>query len=91
MNELSRREHLALWWSFIWRATLFGGLAGLVLGACAGVVMNLFGLSAYSTIAGGAAGFVCNLVATYWAIGHVLTKKKYASFSIRVERAQDVF
>ncbi|WP_165186826.1 hypothetical protein [Caulobacter soli] len=91
MNELSRREHLALWWSFIWRATLFGGLAGIMLGAFAGVVMNLVGLGAYGAMAGGVAGFVCNLVATYWTIGHILTKKKYASFSIRVERAQDVF
>jgi succinate-acetate transporter protein len=91
MNELSRHEHLALWWSFTWRATLFGGLAALVVGACIGVAMNLFGLSAYRAIVGGAAGLVCNLVATYWAIGYVLTKKKYPSLSIRVERAQDMF
>jgi hypothetical protein len=90
MTELSRRERLALWWPFIWRVTLFAGLAGLVLGACAGVLMNLLGLSAYSALAGGVAGFACNLVATYLEIGSLL-KRKYASFSIRIERIQGAF
>jgi hypothetical protein len=90
MNELSRREHLTLWWSFIWRVTLFGGLAGLAFGAIAGVAMGLLGLSAYSALAGGVAGFICNLVATYIGIGHVLTRK-HATFGIRIERTQDVF
>ncbi len=65
MRKLSMEEidvtwgnSVPVWWSFFWRATLFGALGGLILGFVAGIVVGIMGRPDLGAAAGAIAGYV---------------------------------
>jgi hypothetical protein len=64
-----------VWWSLLWRTLLFGGLAGMLIGAVFGGVMGAFGtppqeIAGLTTLLGLAVGIPVGI----WVVRNVLSK-----------------
>lgn len=89
-SQLAPREYIRVWWAIIWRSSLFGFLAGSLLGGIAGFVLNVLGYGRFGAVAGGLAGAIANFVISFFVIRHVLAKQ-FAGFKlVVVRRADDV-
>jgi hypothetical protein len=56
--ELSWMKVIEVWWSFFWRTSLYGSIAGLVLGAAARAIAEAAGHLDMALIAGKIAGYI---------------------------------
>lgn len=62
---------LSVWWSFFWRAVVYGFLLGAVLGGAAGLMA---GSPEQATSYGGLAGYLATFPASMLAMKQALTK-----------------
>lgn len=71
-----------VWWSFFWRAMVFGLLAGMGIGIVIGFLGAVIGAdkAAVSSLSG-LLGLVVGFVITFWAVKKVLYKR-FSEFSV---------
>lgn len=72
---------IPVWWSFFWRATVFGAVGGAILGAIAGVGVAIYGRPELASAAGGIAGYVAAIPISMWCIKFILSKS-YNGYSV---------
>lgn len=72
--RLSWDTVLPVWWSFAWRAVLYGFLAGAVAGFSAGMVAGGLGEAARAAAWGQGAGLIAGWIASIPALKHALEK-----------------
>lgn len=81
--EIGWKPILRIWWSYFWRATVLGALAGFVLGALAGFLVALLGRPELGPRLGGFLGTLVQIPVSMVVLRMVL-RKQYKSFSIRL-------
>jgi hypothetical protein len=71
--KLSWKQTMPVWWSLVWRATIYGALLGTVLGFFAGMYAGLSGVPdrevLYGAIAGGLGTIPASMLALKQALG----------------------
>ncbi|NMH66253.1 hypothetical protein [Shewanella salipaludis] len=73
--EVNWSNATRVWWSFFWRATLFGAIGGAILGAIMGVIAVLVGGNPDdAAVAGGIAGYLVAIPVSIWCIKFILNK-----------------
>ena len=72
--KMSWKNTFPVWWSFVWRATVYGAALGSVLGAIAGAFAVLSGVPEKAGIYGGIAGWVGTIPASMLALKQALNK-----------------
>ncbi len=78
-----------VWWSFVWRCTLFSAVAGGVLGGIGGVSVALMGGSTDDAMrAGSFLGQIGYIPASLYVMRGVLARR-YGDFSIKVVGTED--
>jgi nitrate reductase gamma subunit len=65
---------LSVWWSFFWRATIYGVLLGAALGFLAGMYAALSGVPDKATVYGGIAGWVGAIPGSMLALKQAISK-----------------
>lgn len=71
-----------VWWSFMWRMVVFGGLAGAVLGFVLGFIMGAAGIPQQQIVGVTTwAGMVIAIPVGIWTVRAVL-RKSWADFRI---------
>ena len=63
---------LQVWWAFIWRYSLYGFLAGVVLGAIGGYIAQAIGHLDKARIVGLIAGYIAALIGSIPAMKQAL-------------------
>ena len=80
--EVTWRRAFKVWWSFMWRATLFGFLGGVLIGFIIGVIMQIAGASTDTIKA------VCQIAGMIISIPigiaviRIILKKEYPDFKV---------
>lgn len=74
-----------VWWSFVWRCVLFGGIAGALLGGIGGAVAALIGRGELAGTVGGILGYLISIPVSVWALKTVLSMQ-YKNFSVALVR-----
>jgi hypothetical protein len=72
--SLSWRRALVLWWSFFWRAFLYGVVLGMLLGGMAGFYAVVSGASEQAAVYGSIAGWVATLPASLLALKQAVSR-----------------
>lgn len=67
-------DALALWWSFFWRALIFGLMAGIVFGFIGGVIAVLISGPEQSAVFGMIGGYIASIPASMLAIKQAISK-----------------
>lgn len=83
--NVSWANTMPVWWSFYWRATVFGLLAGGLLGAVGGFVVAMIGRPDLAGTAGAVAGYAVGIPISMWCMKEVLGKT-YKDFSVCLVR-----
>lgn len=73
-REIAWPQALAVWWSFIWRSSIYGFVGGAVLGGVAGGVMGATGHPDKARVAGTLAGYVAGIALSTLALKQALQK-----------------
>ena len=81
-SEISWSESVPVWWSFFWRATIFGAIAGAILGGIGGVIVALLGKPELAATVGGAAGYVAAIPISMYCMKYILNKS-FKGYSLR--------
>jgi len=81
-SEVSWSQSIPVWWSFFWRASLFGAIAGAVLGGVGGVIVALIGKPELAATIGGIAGYVAAIPVSMYCMKHILNKS-FKGYSLR--------
>jgi hypothetical protein len=68
------KQTMLVWWSFFWRALLYGMLAGAALGFFAGLFAAISGVPDRATLYGAIAGYLGALPASMLALKQALGK-----------------
>ncbi|HQR90024.1 MAG: hypothetical protein B7Z44_01630 [Caulobacter sp. 12-67-6] len=87
-SRLTIQEYTRVWWAIIWRNSLFGFVAGTLLGGVAGLILSTFGYGHLGAPVGAFMGALGNIVISFFVIKHVLAKR-FAGFEIVVLRSED--
>lgn len=72
--KLSWKQTMPVWWSFVWRATIYGALLGTVLGFFAGTYAGLSGVPDREVLYGAIAGWLGTIPASMLALKQALGK-----------------
>lgn len=72
--QVQWRDVLPVWWSFFWRAAVFGALLGFLLGALVGVLLGMAGSAEKAPLYGALAGWVGAIPASMLAMKQALTR-----------------
>ncbi|MDG1463440.1 MAG: hypothetical protein P8R04_07670 [Gammaproteobacteria bacterium] len=78
--EVTWSNSIKVWWSFFWRATLFGGIAGALAGGIAGGILGAMGKLELIESAASIIGYVVWVPISMWCVKTVLSKD-YKDFS----------
>ena len=70
-SPLNWNNTLAVWWSFMWRAVIYGMLLGAVLGGIAGIIA---GTPERGAFFGAIAGYIATIPASMLALKQALNK-----------------
>ena len=81
---------LKIWWSYIWRVTVFSTLLGFALGFVAGLITSIMGRGDLAPSVGGFLGWLGSIPVSIYVMGIVL-KKKYGDFTIHFVKVSDDF
>jgi hypothetical protein len=73
---------LKVWWALAWRATVFGVIAGAVLGGIGAALTVVAGMGDSGTV-GAVLGWVVSVPVSIYALRQVL-RKRFRTFSIRL-------
>ena len=63
---------LPIWWSFFWRASIYGGVGGLILGAIFGAIAGATGHLDKASFVGGVGGYIAGVPASMLALRQTL-------------------
>ena len=75
---------LAVWWSFMWRAVIYGGLLGGLLGVIAGIIA---GTPERGAFFGAILGYIAGIPASMLALKQALTKHlEFLAGLVKVQR-----
>lgn len=83
MEDLSVRTILPVWWAFIWRMIVFGGIGGFTAGLFIGIVLGAIGLPQYITVASTTAGYLLSIPISMYVMLIALTRYYR---EVRIER-----
>ena len=72
-----------VWWSLMWRCTLFTVIAAFVVGFVAGVVMGFVGRGHSAGTVGAVIGFLISFPVSLWVLRTIL-QKSFGHFSVRL-------
>lgn len=72
---------LKVWWSYIWRCTVYAMILGFVLGFIGGVIVALMGKPELGAAVGGVLGYLGSIPVSIYVMKVILTKK-FKTFSI---------
>ena len=67
-------DALTLWWSFFWRALIFGFIAGFVFGFIGGVIAALLSAPEQAVVFGMIGGYIAAIPASMLAIKQAISK-----------------
>ncbi|MCA2919882.1 MAG: hypothetical protein IM445_07285 [Microcystis sp. M015S1] len=81
LEEITFKRSLSVWWSFIWRATLFSFVSGAILGAVGGGIVGMVGHPQLGGLVGGVLGWLVSIPVTMWAI-YAALKRKHRGFNV---------
>lgn len=79
--EVTWGKATRVWWSFFWRGTILGMIAGAALGAIGGFVVGVMGKPELGPIVGGVLGWLASIPISIWILKNLLNKK-YKTFSV---------
>lgn len=82
-SDVTLERVLSVWWAFVWRATVYSMLLGLVLGFMGGAVVGAAGRPDLGASVGALLGWLGSIPVSFVVLRIVL-KKRYGSFSIRL-------
>ena len=89
--EVTWGATLKVWWSFVWRCTVFSVILGLIVGFIVGFVLGIIGKPELGGTVAVIFGFLAYIFVSIWVLKRILGKK-YKDFSIalikRVESEQ---
>lgn len=74
MNRPTWSETLPVWWSFFWRAALYGLIIGFVFGAIGGFMAAMSGSATSAHIYGQVGGILAGIPASLIALKQTLVK-----------------
>jgi hypothetical protein len=83
--EVTWARTLRIWWSYVWRCGLYGGLLGLLLGFVGGVVVALMGRPDLSALVGGIWGYLGAIPISIIMLRNIL-RKRFPEFTVRLVR-----
>ena len=63
---------LPVWWSFFWRATIYGGVGGAILGALFGIIAGITGHLDKASFVGNIGGYIATVPASMLALRQTL-------------------
>ena len=81
---------LRIWWSYIWRVTLFSMLLGFILGFAAGFITGILGRGDLAQNVAASLGWLGSIPVSIYVMGIVL-KKNHGDFTICLMKASDDF
>src|SRR6218665_3751592 len=84
-SQLTPEEYLRVWWAIIWRNSIFGFLAGTILGGLAGALLAALGYARFGAAVGALTGGLANIAISFFVIRHVLAKR-FTGLKLIVER-----
>ncbi|MBU4433269.1 MAG: hypothetical protein KKC14_02525 [Alphaproteobacteria bacterium] len=87
-SRLTPQEYAQVWWAIIWRTSLFGFIAGALLGGVAGFILSLLGYGRFGTLAGAIMGGIGNFVVSFFVVREVLSKR-FRGFELTVLRSPE--
>lgn len=79
--EVTWGATLRVWWSYVWRVMLFGGILGFILGFIGGVVVGVIGKPELGSRVGAVLGYIGSIPVSIWVLKKILNKK-YKEFSV---------
>ncbi|MDR7134049.1 hypothetical protein J2X06_002928 [Lysobacter niastensis] len=86
-TKLSISETLPVWWSFVWRATIYGFVFGVLLGAIGGVFAAVRGVPEQAQMYGAALGYLGTIPASMLALKQALSKHLVSLAALIGQRA----
>ena len=72
--QLTWENTLPVWWSFFWRACIFGVLLGVAFGSVTGIAAAVLGAVGKGEVWGGNVGLIAFIPASIWAMKNALSK-----------------
>lgn len=81
--ELTLERVLAIWWAFVWRATLLTVLVGAFLGLVGGVIVGASGHPELGGTVGALLGWMGGIPVSIFVLRAILLKR-FSGFSIRL-------
>ena len=85
--DVTWRNSIPVWWSFFWRATLFGAIAGFLFGLIGGVAVAIMGRPDLGDTVGLISGYVVGVPVSMWCIKQILGKS-FNGYSVRLIRTE---
>ena len=79
--EITWSHTLSIWWSYIWRCSLFSIILGFILGGIAGLVLGFVGRGDLAARVGMVLGYLCAIIVSIIFLRKILNKR-YKNFSI---------
>ncbi len=73
-GEIAWSKVLPIWWSFIWRSSVYGFIGGAVLGGVAGGILGATGHLDKARIAGMLAGYIAGIGLSTLALKQALQR-----------------
>ena len=79
--EVTWGNTLKVWWSYIWRCTVFSLISAAILAFLGGFVVGTMGKAELGGIVGSILGFIAYILVSIWVLKKILGKK-YKEFSV---------
>jgi len=79
--EVTWGTTLRVWWSYVWRTTVFSAILGFILGIIGGIVVSIMGKPELAGKVGGILGYLGSIPVSIWVLKKILDRK-YKDFSV---------
>ena len=79
--EVTYKNTLPVWWSYIWRVTLASIILGVIIGFITGFIVGFLGKPELGGPVGGISGYITSIPVSIWAMKMILDKE-YKNFSV---------
>ena len=79
--EVTWKKTVIVWWSYVWRCTVFGAILGFVLGFIGGLVASMLGQGEASAMVGFVLGYLGGIPVSIYVMKKIL-EKQYAGWSV---------
>ncbi len=82
MKKITWKKLLPIWWSFAWRATIYGGIGGFILGFIGGFLAAAMGHPEKAALYGMLSAYIISIPASMLALKQALSKHLLSIASI---------